>query len=264
MKINDVELFVEDLGNKDGEVIVFLNGVMASTNSWYQIMKPFIELGYRIILHDFKGQLKSDKPKGPYTFEEHARETVEILNKSEINKAHFIGTSYGGEVALNIGFRYPNLVKSLVIIDSVSETDLKMKNEINYWIKLCENKDGYAFFWGMAKSIYGSTFMMENKDFLEQRAQATKHVDPSYLEGQIILYKTFNDDVYMNAGTLWTLPNVTMDFTVYHEETEMGYQLPAGFGLGNISITLNDGVNNVNNIALVNGVVSFDLANMND
>jgi hypothetical protein len=72
-----------------------------------------------------------------------------------------------------------------------------------------------------------------------------------------------NDDVFMNAGTLWTLPNVTMDFTVYHEETEMGYQLPAGFGLANISITLNDGVNNVNNIALNNGLVSFDLINMN-
>lgn len=72
-----------------------------------------------------------------------------------------------------------------------------------------------------------------------------------------------NDDVYMNAGTLWTLPNVTMDFNVYHEETEMGYQLPAGFGLGNISITLNGGVNNVTSIALLNGVVSFDLINMN-
>ena len=72
-----------------------------------------------------------------------------------------------------------------------------------------------------------------------------------------------NNDVYDNAGALWTLPNVAMNFTVYHEETEMGYQLPAGFGLANVSITLNDGINNVNNIALVNGVVSFDLVNMN-
>ncbi len=72
-----------------------------------------------------------------------------------------------------------------------------------------------------------------------------------------------NNDVYMNAGALWTLPNVAMNFNVYHEETEMGYQLPAGFGLANISITLNNGVNNVNNIVLNNGVVSFDLVNMN-
>ena len=72
-----------------------------------------------------------------------------------------------------------------------------MENEINTWIDLCEKKDGYAFFWGMAKSIYGPTFMKENQDFLEKRALATRHVAPSYLEGQIILYKTFNDDVYM-------------------------------------------------------------------
>lgn len=197
MKINNLELFVEDLGNLNGEVIVFLNGVMASTNSWYMIMKPFIKLGYRIILHDFKGQLKSDKPKGVYTFEDHAKETMKILENLNITKAHFVGTSYGGEVALNIGFRFPDVVKSLVIIDSVSETNQAMINEINAWIDLCEKKDGYAFFWGMAKSIYGPKFMKENMSFLEQRAEATRHVDPSYLEGQISLYKTFNKDVYM-------------------------------------------------------------------
>ncbi len=197
MKINNIELFVEDLGNPNGEVIVFLNGVMASTNSWYKIIEPFICAGYRIILHDFKGQLKSDKPSGPYTFEQHAKETIMILDRLKIKKAHFVGTSYGGEVALNIGFRYPLYVESLVIIDSVSETNKEMIDEINSWINLCEKKDGYAFFWGMAKSIYGPSFMKENKAFLEQRAQATKHIHPSYFEGQIILYKTFNDDVYM-------------------------------------------------------------------
>jgi len=197
MKMKNMNLFVEDLGDPNGEVIVFLNGVMASTNSWYSIMKPFIDQGYRIILHDFKGQLKSDKPKGPYTFLEHAEETIMILNELKITKAHFVGTSYGGEVAMKLAFSYPEYVKSLVIIDSVSETDEQMVKEINHWIELCEARDGYAFFWGMAKSIYGPTFMKENMDFLEKRAQATRHVDPSYLEGQITLYKTFNDDVNM-------------------------------------------------------------------
>lgn len=199
MKIKDFNLFVEDLGNPDGEVIVFLNGVMASTNSWYTIMKPFIDLGYRVILHDFKGQLKSDKPDGPYTFFEHAEETIMILKNLKINQAHFIGTSYGGEVAMKIGFTFFEYVRSLVIIDSVSETDQAMVNEINHWIELCEKGDGYAFFWGMAKSIYGPKFMKENKDFLERRAQATRQVDPSYLKGQITLYKTFNHDVNMTS-----------------------------------------------------------------
>lgn len=197
MLIKDFKLHVEDIGNARGETVVFLNGVMASTNSWYQIMKYFVRNDYRVILHDFKGQLKSDKPEGPYTFSEHAEETMMILKNLGIKHAHFIGTSYGGEVALNIGFQYPEYVTSITVIDSVSEVDETMKNEINHWIDLCQKKDGYAFFWGMAKSIYGPKFMNENKEFLESRAKATAHVDPSYLEGQIELYRTFNNDVYM-------------------------------------------------------------------
>ena len=199
MKIKNLNLHVEDLGNPKGETVVFLNGVMASTNSWYQMMKYFVTNDFRVILHDFKGQLKSDKPEGPYTFAEHAEETIMILNNLGVKSAHFIGTSYGGEVALNIGFRYPEYVSSITVIDSVSEVDDAMKNEINHWIELCKKKDGYQFFWGMAKSIYGPKFMSENKDFLEQRALATAHVDPTYLEGQITLYETFNNDVYMTS-----------------------------------------------------------------
>jgi 3-oxoadipate enol-lactonase len=151
LRIKDFELHVEDLGYSKGEAVVFLNGVMASTSSWYTLMKYFVKNDFRVVLHDFKGQLRSDKPKGPYTFKEHAEETILILKQLGIHQAHFVGTSYGGEVALNIGFRYPEFVKSLVIIDSTSEVDEKMKHEIEHWIELCQAKDGYRFFHGMAK-----------------------------------------------------------------------------------------------------------------
>ncbi|TVP86349.1 MAG: alpha/beta hydrolase [Acholeplasmataceae bacterium] len=197
MRINQMDIHVEEHGNPKGDKIVFLNGVMASVNSWYILMKPFVEMGFHVILHDFKGQLRSDKPKGPYTFAEHAAETIMVLEKLGVKKAHFIGTSYGGEVGMNIAFRYPEVVKSLVVIDSVSEIDDAMETEINRWIELCEKKDGYQFFWGMADIIYGSRFLAENKAFLEERAKATAHVDPSYFEGQIALYQTFNQDIQM-------------------------------------------------------------------
>jgi len=103
----------------------------------------------------------------------------------------------------------------------------------------------------------------------DARMTFTAPVNTVVTVGQYVGFEMFvtefapvNDDVYVDGNTLWTLPNVAMHFTAYHEETEQGYQLPAGFGLRNITITLNNGVNNVNNIALVNGVVSFDLVNM--
>ena len=123
-KANGVNLFYEVRGNKDAkETIVFLNGVMATTNSWYTLSKPFEDLGYRVLLHDFKGQLRSDKPKGPYSFQEHADELQALLAHLNIESAHFIGTSYGGEVALKYASLYQNHMKSMVIIDSTTELD---------------------------------------------------------------------------------------------------------------------------------------------
>ncbi|MBN2299715.1 MAG: alpha/beta hydrolase [Acholeplasmataceae bacterium] len=197
LNINGHNLFVEDLGLKNNEAIVFLNGVMTTTSSWYELSDWFVKNGYRVILHDFKGQLKSDKPQGPYTFKEHAEDTIEILKKLGVKKAHFIGTSYGGEVGLKIGILFPEYVKSISVIDSVSELDQTLKNEINHWTELCKNNDGYQFFWGMAGGIYSNAYIQKNKAFLEKRAYATKHMDKSYFEGQITLYETFMNDVTM-------------------------------------------------------------------
>ena len=197
ININGNDLFVEDLGLKTSEVIVFLNGVMTTTSSWYELSDWFVKNGYRVILHDFKGQLKSAKPKGPYSFMEHADDTIEILKYLGVKKAHFIGTSYGGEVALKIGILHQEFVQSISVIDSVSELDETLKNEIQNWIDLCKNKNGYEFFWGMAEGIYSKAYIEKNNHFLEKRAYATKHVGDAYFNGQITLYETFMNDVTM-------------------------------------------------------------------
>jgi 3-oxoadipate enol-lactonase len=197
LNIKDFKLHVEDLGHPKGEAVVFLNGVMASTSSWYTLMKYFVKNDFRVVLHDFKGQLRSDHPDGPYTFQEHAEETIMILKQLGIHQAHFVGTSYGGEVALNIGFRYPEYVKSMMVIDSTSEIDPMMRTEIERWIELCKLKDGYHFFKGISKSIYGKDYIKRNKVMMEERAKATSKVPESYFDGQITLYETFINDVNM-------------------------------------------------------------------
>ena len=196
--VNGISLFYEIRGNKDSkETIVFLNGVMASTSSWYILSKPFEDLGFKVLLHDFKGQLKSDKPSGPYTFHEHADELQALLSHLGIESAHFIGTSYGGEVAMKYASLYGEHMKSMVIIDSTTELDPLMKYFISSWKKPAEEGDGEAFFNILAPSIYGAKFMSEHEEFLKARAKATKNIGQDYLNGQVILYDTFLNDVTM-------------------------------------------------------------------
>lgn len=196
--VNGIRLFYEILGNKEAtDTIVFLNGVMASTNSWYALSKPFEKLGYRVLLHDFKGQLKSDKPKGPYSFLEHANELHALLVHVGIESAHFVGTSYGGEVAMKYASIYGNHMKSMVIIDSTTQLDPIMKGFVSSWKKPAEEGDGETFFNILVPSIYGEKFIHNNEEFLRSRAKSTRNIGQDYLDGQIILYDTFLQDVSM-------------------------------------------------------------------
>lgn len=196
--VNGVNLFYEWKGNPEGEqTVVFLNGVMASVSSWANQVPVFERAGFRILLHDFKGQLKSDKPQGPYSFKQHAAETKALMEQLGIEKAHLVGTSYGGEVAMRFAIDFPEMTQTLSIINSVSELDEALKLKIWGWMDLAEQGDGEKFFWGMAPTIYHNTFIDNNYDMLAQRAAATAEAPKDYLEGQIQLYHTFLEDVHM-------------------------------------------------------------------
>lgn len=195
---NGVKLFYEDRGNYDGtETVAFMNGVMASTSSWAYQIPVFEKLGFRIILHDFKGQTMSDKPDGQYTFKQHAEEARALFEHLGVKKLHIIGTSYGGEVAMRYAIDYPEYVKSVSIIDSVSELDSNLKLFVRGWKVFAGIGDPEGFFWGMAPSIYSDSFLKNNMEFLEKRAKAMKSISPDYFKGQISLYDTFENDLNM-------------------------------------------------------------------
>lgn len=197
-EVNGIKLFYEVKGNSDAkETVAFFNGVMASASSWANQVPVFEKLKFRIILHDFKGQIMSDKPDGEYTFKEHASEARALFDYLGIEKLHIIGTSYGGEVAMRFAIDYPDYVKSISIIDSVSELDETLRLFIHGWKTLAGINNPEEFFWGMAPSIYSSSFIKENKAFLAQRAEGLKSIAPAYFKGQISLYKTFENDVHM-------------------------------------------------------------------
>lgn len=198
-KVNqDVELYYEVHGDPNGkETIAFLNGVMASVSSWAMLWPVFERAGFRVILHDFKGQLKSSKPEGIYSFAEHCAEAKALFEHLGVEKLHLVGTSYGGETAMRFATLYPEMVRSISVIDSLSELDPVCEGFVSGWKILCDTGDGEKFFWGMAPSIYGPEFLANNHEMLSKRAEAMKDNPDGYLEGQKVLYDTFVQDVTM-------------------------------------------------------------------
>lgn len=194
--INNINIAYEDLGDSSLDTaIVFMNGVMASMSSWKMHVEPFVRLGYRVVCHDFKGQLLSSKPEGPYTFHDHCVEAKALYDSLNIKRIHIIGTSYGSEVGMVYAMTYPESVLSLTIIDGVSEIDEVLRRFVESWRIMCLSNDGEAFFRGMLPSIYGESYLSKNKDALNARAKAIPSLGKDYLLGQISLYDTFLQEV---------------------------------------------------------------------
>ncbi len=124
IKINDINLFYEIEGQ--GEPVLFLHGLGSSTVDWeYQI--PYFAKDYQTITVDIRGHGQSDKPSGAYSIALFADDISKFIKSSAIsaNKVNIVGISMGGMLALQVAASYPELVKSIVVVNSLADFTLK-------------------------------------------------------------------------------------------------------------------------------------------
>ena len=136
VEIRGTRLHYELVG--EGEPLALLNGVMMTTQSWH-LQTAALGESYRCLLHDFRGQLLSDKPEEPWTMEDHAADFQALLDHLEIDRCHLVGTSYGGEVALIFAATRPERVASLAVISSVSEIGPELDRAVAVWADAASN-----------------------------------------------------------------------------------------------------------------------------
>ena len=97
-----------------GDAIVFIHGFTLDHRIWNEQVKLFSR-NYQTLSYDMRGFGKSLVPHKPYS---HHNDLRDILEFNKIKKAHIVGLSLGGEVAIDFTLTYPEFVLSLVIADS--------------------------------------------------------------------------------------------------------------------------------------------------
>ena len=189
--VEGVRLYYEWTPGDPERTVVFLNGVMTTTSSWELYRGLWADQGWGVLLHDFRGQLQSDKPPGPYTFRRHVEDLAALLEHLGIAEAHLIGTSYGGEVALHAAVERPAGVRSLTVIDSVSELDALIEAFVHSWILLARTETAREFYWAAVPILYSRGFIRGNRKMLEERVEVFAALPEQYFAGQRTLYETF-------------------------------------------------------------------------
>lgn len=124
IEVNNINLFYKIKGQ--GEPVLFLHGLGSSTIDWeHQI--PYFAKNYQTITVDTRGHGQSDKPSSPYSIALFTEDIAKFIQSSaiETQRVHIVGISMGGMVALQLAVSYPELVKSIVVVNSGADFTLK-------------------------------------------------------------------------------------------------------------------------------------------
>ncbi len=172
--VNGVRLHYEFHGPESGEWLILNNGIFASTAAWALIL-PALARRYRVLAYDMRGQGQSEHPEAPYALGLHADDLAALMTALAIPRAHLVGTSYGGELNLVMGGRYPERCHTLTVITAVSHSEPHLAALVERWRLAALAGDGPRFFRAIYADIYSEAYLTANPGLVtagEQRYAA--------------------------------------------------------------------------------------------
>ncbi len=107
-EVNGTKLYYEMKGN--GPAIVFIHSGGFDRRTWDDQFSAFSDR-YTVIRYDVRGYGKSPAPTKPYSDDE---DLYQLLSYLKVSKAHIIGLSMGGRIAIDFGLAHPDMVATLV------------------------------------------------------------------------------------------------------------------------------------------------------
>lgn len=108
----DIELHCEEAG--EGEPLVLLHGNGEDGTYFAHQIKHFSQR-FRVLALDTRGHGRSPRGEAPFTIRQFTRDLLAFLDARGIERAHLLGFSDGGNIALVFALAHPERVGKLVL-----------------------------------------------------------------------------------------------------------------------------------------------------
>ena len=146
--INGTDIYYETHGS--GFPLVFVHGGFGGLGTGQGGNVPawvdqFTD-SYEVILYDRRSSGRSGFPETPHSMEQFAGDVHGLIRHLGHDRAHVWGTSAGGPITMEFGFRHPEAAASLVITESAPwlSRDLDLLSKLRARIKILETKGSDA------------------------------------------------------------------------------------------------------------------------
>jgi len=114
IQVNGARLAFIDEGQ--GAPVLLLHGLGGSADDW-RLQRAEFAARYRVVIPDLRGYGASER-REPFTIPQHARDMAALLAALGIRRAHVVGLSMGGAIAIELAVRSPGSVAALVLANT--------------------------------------------------------------------------------------------------------------------------------------------------
>lgn len=163
---NGINLYYETFGNPKDPAVLLIMGLNCQCLQWFPYFyEPIVNKGYYVIRFDNRDiggstWIEPDEwQKNPYSLNDLAKDSVELLQALGIEKAHVIGVSMGGAIAQRMAIEYPHRLLSLTCIASFADASaLGMPQILPLLSFSVPSLEEYLGFWSI---LAGTTFPLD-------------------------------------------------------------------------------------------------------
>jgi 3-oxoadipate enol-lactonase len=119
-----------------GEAMMFWPSLLMTGEMWAAQADHF-GAEHQVILVDPPGFGQSQKLTAPFTFDDCARCIVDILDGLGVQRAHFVGNSWGGMIGGTFAATYPDRIGSAVLMNcTASAAGARQKIEYGFLLRM--------------------------------------------------------------------------------------------------------------------------------
>jgi pimeloyl-ACP methyl ester carboxylesterase len=100
-----------------GPLVLLIHGMAGSATTWKQVM-PALSERFTVLAPDLLGHGESDKTEGDYSLGAMASTLRDLIVALGYKRATVVGQSYGGGIAMQLAYQYPERCERLVLVDA--------------------------------------------------------------------------------------------------------------------------------------------------
>lgn len=102
-----------------GESVVMIHGLAANVAFWYLKLVPRLVDRFEVTVYDLRGHGMSEMTPSGYDPRSLSLDLSALLDHCGIERAHVVGHSFGGSIAVEYALAHPERVRTLTLADAV-------------------------------------------------------------------------------------------------------------------------------------------------